>query len=352
MDVMTPLKPKILIIEDDTDTATIMADILCDHFQEDCVRYTDSIANAAQENLAEIDLVICDYNLPDGNGLDALKILLKGKPDLPVIVVTGENEISIVLQAIKSGAYDYVVKSVNALEAIPLTVEKNLAVWRIKQENILLQNRLEESLAQIRESNEQLASMIERLEEMALTDPLTGLSNRRRLTEMLSRMFAVSSRYKSSLSCIMIDLDGFKEINDTEGHLRGDELLCLTSKIIKRNCRAADIAARYGGDEFVVLLPQTDRDTAANLAERLYSEFIKTVLRFEGKTSKVTLSLGIASTIISKPANGEQLIAHADRALYAAKKAGKGQIMLCESDGHTFVGHQVMSTGTPFESVF
>jgi len=343
--------PRILLIEDDIDTADLISEVLCDHFRANCVHHIETIAQMDTININTFDIIFSDFNLPDGTGLDILALCMNTETNPAVIMVTGQNEIETARQAIRAGAYDYIIKSPNFLDVIPLTAEKNIVVRRIKKENAELQVQLEESLDQIRESNEQLGAMIERLEEMALTDQLTGLANRHCLSETLTRMYAASDRYGTSLSCIMIDLDGFKGLNDTEGHQRGDELLCLAGRIITANCRQADIAARYGGDEFIILLPQTDCDTAANLAERIYHDFTKATRSFGRRPLPISLSLGIACTNVSQPAKGEHLISHADNALYAAKQAGKGRIMLCEPDGETAVRHQLSLTRTPFEPI-
>lgn len=329
--------PTILVIEDDVDAAFLLGDALADHYRAPCTTRCADIAEAAALDLGQFDLALCDYNLPDGTGLDALATLLRKTPNLPIIMVTGENEIQTALKAIQCGAFDYVVKSEHLVDIIPLTVEKNLAVWRIKQDNIRLQHELEESLRQLSESHQRLEEMVRKLEEMALTDVLTGLGNRRLLNDSLPRMFAESHRYGKPLSCIMIDLDGFKKYNDTHGHQQADTILRIAGSVIAANCRAADLAARYGGDEFVILMPQTEQDTAASLAERLKSEF--ELATAPGSASadavRVSLSVGIACTTTSRPHTGEQLVLHADRAMYAAKQAGRGCIMLCSHDGES-----------------
>src|SRR6185436_6180964 len=107
------------------------------------------------------------------------------------------------------------------------------------------------------------------LEQMAATDPLTGLYNRRHFARVLEQLFAEAQRYDKDLACVMIDLDGYKQLNDTYGHQIGDQLLTMAGKVITANMRRMDIAARYGGDEFVLLLPQAGVEEANNAATRI-----------------------------------------------------------------------------------
>src|SRR5213079_1880396 len=120
-----------------------------------------------------------------------------------------------------------------------------------------------------RDKNAQLQASLRRLEEVAATDPLTGLYNRRHFSQLIEQLFAESQRYENDLSCVMIDLDGYKQLNDTYGHQVGDQLLVMAGKVISANMRRMDVAARYGGDEFVLLLPQAASEEASHAAGRI-----------------------------------------------------------------------------------
>jgi len=176
------------------------------------------------------------------------------------------------------------------------------------------------------ELEERVNRRTQQLRELAARDPLTGLYNRRHFNDVLAHRLAEARRYNSPLSCLMLDLDNFKETNDTHGHQVGDELLILTALTISSQLRAADVAARYGGDEFVVLLPQTTPQRACTLTERIAGKLTEGV-RNQLPHVKLTLSIGISSLQDADSDDPDDLIRAADRALYTAKAEGKNRIV-------------------------
>jgi diguanylate cyclase (GGDEF)-like protein len=185
------------------------------------------------------------------------------------------------------------------------------------QEIVALNTALEERVRQ----------RTRQLRELASREPLTGLYNRRHFSEVAASRFSEAARYGSDLSCLMLDLDDFKAVNDRFGHHVGDELLILTSITIASQLRAADIAARFGGDEFIILLPQTDAERAQILGERIARKFSQD--RAEQLPQvRAGLSIGIASMADANADGPEDLIRAADRALYQAKAMGKSRISL------------------------
>jgi len=176
------------------------------------------------------------------------------------------------------------------------------------------------------ELEKRVAQRTRQLRELAERDPLTGLYNRRQFKNILERSFSEATRYGNDLACIMIDLDDFKRINDLFGHQIGDEVLTLTATTIESELRTSDYAARYGGDEFVVLLPQTDQVRAEVLAERIASRFQR-VLTGTLPQVQTGLSGGIASVVTVQALDAESLVRAADHALYEAKAAGKNCIV-------------------------
>lgn len=165
------------------------------------------------------------------------------------------------------------------------------------------------------------------LRELAVREPLTGLYNRRYFGEMVERCFAEAVRYDHDLSCLMMDLDSFKGINDRWGHHVGDELLVLIAGIISSELRSSDIPARYGGDEFILLLPQTGPRRAEVLAERIMEKFAAEVAARLPDTN-LGISIGISSLLVVGAKESSVLIRAADQALYRAKASGKNRIVV------------------------
>ena len=176
------------------------------------------------------------------------------------------------------------------------------------------------------ELEERVQDRTRQLRELASREPLTGLYNRRHFNEVLLRRYAEARRYDSPLSCLMIDLDNFKEINDSFGHHVGDELLVLVALTIASQLRAADVAARFGGDEFVVLLPQTTSQRAEVLGRRV-SEKLTAEVGEQLPDVTLSLSIGISSVPEVDSSDPQDLIKSADEALYQAKTAGKNRIV-------------------------
>jgi diguanylate cyclase (GGDEF)-like protein len=161
---------------------------------------------------------------------------------------------------------------------------------------------------------------------MAARDSLTGLYNRRHFNDLCAQLFAEAARYQTDLTCMMIDLDNFKRVNDTLGHQTGDDLLRLTAEIIRGSIRESDVAVRYGGDEFAVLLPRTSPTEARASAERILARFREDIADKLPEASIASLSIGLVSREQDQPASVVELVNLADEALYLAKAGGKNRI--------------------------
>lgn len=320
--------PYTLLVEPDPAAAEAIRQTLLAHFGTDRVRHVRGIEEADATDLHASDLALAGFRLSDGDGIQLIERLTARRSDLPVIILTSEEDLIDARRSIRCGAYDYIVTAGDFLPTIPLVVEKNLAVWQTKLQNMRLQHELTHAMDALRVKNQQLEDVVRQLEEQALTDPLTGLANRRHVQTMLDHSFAEARRYRSDLACVMIDLDHFKQLNDSRGHLEGDRLLRLLARVLEANSRASDVAGRYGGDEFVVLMPQTSPDVAHAVAKRVSEQFISAMIGSFDPAPECSLSIGIASVTTSGAVTSDELVARADAALYAAKDRGKGCVVI------------------------
>ena len=255
------------------------------------------------------DLVITDLVMPEGSGAGIMDYLKKHCPETLLIVITGHASVESAINALRTGAYDYLIKPFRA-EVVKRAVKRAC-------ERIELQQRLKIATRQ--------------LQVMAITDPLTNAYNKRYFKERLSEEFERTKRYALPLSCIMIDLDNFKHINDTYGHLEGDRALKNVSRVIKQSIRSSDFLARYGGDEFVLLLPQTPMDRACLLAERIQQAIHHSIFSSHKHFNRLSTSLGIATLPHPEVREEDDLIALADKALYKAKRNGRNRIEISET---------------------
>ncbi len=319
---------RLLVIEDDADQRELLHETLQAHFGPGTVVGVPGRRAALELDLATFDLILSDYNLADCNGLDLLTTV-HHLCSTPVIMVTGENVSNTAALAIRRGAMDYVVKTGDYLYTIPLVVEKNLTIANIKRENETLRGQLEKALRNLQDKNAQLEQSLKRVEEMAATDPLTGLYNRRHFVRALEQLFHESQRAGTDLSCVMVDMDGFKRLNDSRGHMVGDQILVTAARVITAGMRRMDLAARYGGDEFVLLLPHARSEEAVSVVARIRDDF-RTATGLMLGTEGIAMSCGIASMTDICPSGPDQLVCSADAALYRAKATGRNRIVVTE----------------------
>lgn len=174
---------------------------------------------------------------------------------------------------------------------------------------------------------QELSRLNKTLREQTSRDSLTGLYNHLYFQEMLRHEFLLAQRHQTDLSCMMLDLDLFKDVNDTCGHPFGDLVLKGTAEQILRETRATDTVARYGGEEFAILLPNTDLEGAIRIAERIRARAQEYTHQDKDVAMRVTISIGLASQRAHSPQRPEELLAFADRALYRAKKAGRNKVI-------------------------
>ena len=268
----------------------------------------------ARESLP--DLVILDVMMPEMDGLEACRLIKQDKAthDLPVIFLSARDETEMKVNGLGLGANDYISK--------PFKAEELMA-------RVSVSIRLKRERDQLRASAEEAKANAEIAYEQAMTDALTGLLNRYGLQRSLQREQSEARRYHRPLSCVLIDLDHFKHINDTYGHTAGDIALQQIAVILTKAVRGSDMVFRYGGEEFLVLLPETNLEGAAALAEKI-RQAADSQLFGDGHVFPLTLSAGVSS--LAEQESGHDMIARADMALYDAKSHGRNRIE--KSDGH------------------
>ncbi len=170
------------------------------------------------------------------------------------------------------------------------------------------------------------------LERMSLTDPLTGLANRRHFDRRLREELARVGRYNQPLAMLLLDLDGLKNVNDAGGHESGDNALRAIARTLQHTCRNTDLAARIGGDEFIVLAPNITEGEAETLAERIRKMLTAEASWVSTTLPPLTLSIGVADTRCIRELHPDRLYTAADRALYRAKQTGKDRVVLSEME--------------------
>ncbi|HTB21431.1 MAG TPA: diguanylate cyclase [bacterium] len=258
-------------------------------------------------------VVISDLNLPDNEGLQTFLKLKQASPDSAFVVMTGMDDRDTCMQAVRAGAQDYLVKG----EAGPRRI------WQSVSNAIVRQG----ILRQVSSSAKELGEFNSRLQELARIDPLTGLYNRRGFDERLARE-ASRPRYRDAANAVLLlDIDNFKQINDRMGHDQGDLALLEVTRRLRGALRPADIAGRVGGDEFMVLLPETSRAEAAEIAERVRRSVDEKPVPSPSGGFNITVSVGVARQT-SGVETAHDLLANADQALTASKQGGKNQVSL------------------------
>lgn len=266
------------------------------------------------------DLILLDMVLPDMNGCETCRHL-RGQEDLrgiPIIIVTVKGKTEDKVSGLGEGATDYVTKPFDPAEL----QARVAAALRMKR----LQDELIEKNKELAGKNQEYQVLLKQFQTLAITDPVTGLFNRRYLQEVLNQEFSRAQRYCTPFSCLLIDVDEFKQVNDRFGHEAGDKVLEELGKIILMEIRKVDLAARYGGDEFAVLLPESLREDAAQVAQRILERVGGTTFPILAKKHRVTVSIGVAGFPDPELRDARQAILAADFALYRAKRSGGNRV--------------------------
>lgn len=304
-------KRRRLLVVDDDDTSRVLVGKALE-FEGYQVRLADSGAAALQVlNDWHPHLVLLDMNMPGLNGLETLVKLRARDEYVSVMFVSANSKAEDVARGLDSGADDYVVK--------PFEVQTLLARVRTQ--------------LRIKDLNDNLRRANERLKELVDIDDLTGLFNMRSLYKRLDFELERARRYNRSVCVLMMDLDYFKRVNDQHDHLFGSFVIKEVGKMIRDNIRKVDFAARYGGDEYLVVLTEITLEGAETFAKRLLRKIEEATYANEFFSMRLTASIGLA---ITNPNHSEvdarALVRYADRALYKAKENGRNRVEIFDFD--------------------
>ncbi len=296
---------RLLLIEDDDGDAVLAERALAscgDDFEVQRVETLTAALEALQDQ--RFDIVLMDLSLPDSFGLSGVQRLRESAPHISLVVLTGLSDSQSALAALELGVQDYLLKGEWSAESLKRTLHY------ARQRNAILQE------------NQRLLC---ELRKQARVDALTQLLNRQALTVEFDREWSRTLRTSSPLSCVMLDVDFFKKVNDTHGHAAGDAVLRAVAECLNHECRLTDVGARYGGEEFCILLSDTDEPGALTWAERTRHAIESLVIPVDGMEISVTASFGVAhrNETCKTP---EQLIDQADQALLVAKQSGRNRV--------------------------
>jgi len=295
------MKPAVLIVDDDPSVVRMLEMGLADEYEIIPVFEPAQTINVFSETA--IDVVVSDIKMPGLSGFDILRSVKAANPLVEVILLTGElpDKSRPAVNALQSGAHDYLVKPVG-IRVLKAAIQQALAKQRQQLED---KRKLQELLRR------------------ANTDFLTELSNRHHFQAQVQLEFERSDRYERSLSCLLLDIDDFKKINDEFGHCAGDQVLQRLGQLFGKHLRSSDLKCRYGGEEFVVILPEADSGVAATVAEKMRRLIAKESFEFGGPPLTITASIGMATSQRKNFASAEELIRAADLAMLQAKREGR-----------------------------
>ncbi len=294
---------RILVVDDDP----VMREMLTEIFRDP--GYAVETVASGDEGLERLpqqrfDLLFTDMRMPGRDGFDVLAAAKRISPDTEVIVMTGYASVDIAVECMKQGATDFITKPFN-VDHIQLIAERTLERKALRQK----------------------AAESEYYQSLALTDPLTSIYNRRYFMQLLETEIARSTRMSHSFVVVMLDIDDFKSFNDSNGHLAGDDALKTVAEALSQHSRTSDIVARFGGEEFALILPEMQRSDGRLAGERLRRIIEETAVPGEERMTEQRLTISVGLAVFPDDAQTPTLLLeHADRALYLAKHRGKNQV--------------------------
>ncbi|HVG38602.1 MAG TPA: diguanylate cyclase [Pyrinomonadaceae bacterium] len=314
---MNDQPPAVILFADDEEVNRTLIKRRLSRAGYEVITATNGAEAVEQAQRRAPDLVVLDLMMPVMDGQQACRLLKAdgATKDLPVIILSARDETEVKVKCLTIGANDYVSK--------PFRVEELIA-------RIEVAIRLKRERDSLRASADEAQARADAAYEKTLLDALTGLLNRHGLQRALARELSGARRYGRALSCLMFDIDHFKKINDTLGHPTGDLAITQFASALQETMRGSDIVCRYGGEEFLALLPETNLTGAATLAEKVRAAVAAGTFGEEGNNFSVTISVGVAE--LQGEESGNDMIARADTALYRAKQMGRNRVEVAVND--------------------
>jgi two-component system, cell cycle response regulator len=306
----------IVVADDDRLTRELLAGMLRSHgFTVETV--DDGQAAVERVGKGGVDLVLLDILMPRLTGLEACRLLKGMTVDgfLPVVLVTVKTDTASRVEGLRIGADDYVCKPFDERELIARV----------------------EAMLRIKKLHDHVVSARAKLEQLSVHDDLTGLYNYRYLHSRLSEEFKRAERYHDPLACIVIDIDRLEAVNDAGGRSAGDSIVRAVADVVRRSVREVDVVARFGGDEFLVVLPSTHFAGSVTVAERIWRDVTeRTYFGEAGRAARVTLSVGVALYPSRDVRSKDALLRAADAALHQAKRDGGNRICVFQQHGYLY----------------
>lgn len=320
--------PTILIVDDEPDNIRSLIRLLEKKYQVlHAASGPDGIRVLREmDDPARVQLIITDQRMPGMKGTEFLVDTLQLAPHAIRIILSAYTDVRELMDSInQADVFKYLTKPIEP-ENFQLTVQLALEKYHLEERNRYLLKELREMILYL---ENKVAERTRELERIAITDPLTGLYNRRHILERLTEAMAAARRHGRPLSVLLIDIDHFKNINDTWGHQTGDEVLVGVAQELRANMREVDLVGRYGGEEFLMFFPETDMAAAREVGRRLARNLAQ--MEWTRPEIKITFSGGLVLYDGKEEIN--QFIHRADELLYNAKENGRDQIRSEEDPG-------------------
>lgn len=305
-------KTLVLIVDDNQQNLKILGNVLKENTDYRLAFAMSGDEAVAYTSKALPDMILLDVMMPGMDGFTVCRNLSDKEEtaDIPIIFITAKSEPEDIVKGFKAGGVDYITKPFNEAELL-MRINTHM---ELKKARDLLE-----------EQNRELTQAYEKIEHLALTDTLTGIPNRRNISNIMSKEASRCKRNGGTFSLIMCDIDFFKKVNDTYGHDTGDYVLKKIAELIQDNLRKQDIVSRWGGEEFLLVLPETGIEDAMRVSEKLRTTIENQLMEFGGHSFNVTMTFGVA--VFELDIGLEKSIKKADDALYQGKQTGRNKVV-------------------------